>query len=410
MEKIVGAKLWKTMVEIFGGWIDSDRFGHSLEGGHPEAGPPFTSVRELITVLMCDFGVESHKSGFDICSPLCQLLARPVNIQGNHFVPADQIAYSGLCFAHVPGLVRAAVEQVMWEDGEVGFKELLKSAGVKKLDELIRRIAPGFVTADLAHGLLPILHEKAGGRALRDFFIANTRTDGFWLWHPDIPSGIGVPLPPHNITTMHGTVTVEVANYKAEVPTDLVAAYEWNAALHQQPGATTPDAIATGMVYRAVRDAGFPLCSMSDLRWTADAASDTDVANMMAFLEQTPDAEELLVEGDLCFLWLWERKEGSQKGLGVECLLAALSDLKKRFRTLKTLVVFVRPGQFRAWGESVPAAIELEQQEAIENIELLLRVAQPEKSFKGNLRLASSKPMSFAEALLALGAADLVGD
>jgi hypothetical protein len=69
------------------------------------------------------------------------------------------------------------------------------------------------------------------------------------------------------------------------------------------------------MVYVLPREGGYADCTASDLRWASDAVADADVAQMMAFLQQTPDVPDLLNRGDLCFIWLWERREGTERGI-----------------------------------------------------------------------------------------------
>ncbi|MBK1902258.1 MULTISPECIES: hypothetical protein [Burkholderia] len=184
---------------------------------------------------------------------------------------------------------------------------------------------------------------------------------GYFQWWPDAFTGWGTPLKPHAAKVLSGIATTRVLRYD-DCDSD-VKPYEWMTGFEASESQIIPDAVACGMVYVLPREGGYANCSFSDLRWASDAVSDTDVAQMVAFLTDTADASDLVQCGDLCFVWLWERRQGSEKGLGAKVLEAALVDLKKRFRGLKTLIVSLVPapagpeGQRTASSQRASAAL-----------------------------------------------------
>ena len=139
-------------------------------------------------------------------------------------------------------------------------------------------------------------------------------------------------------------------------------------------------------VFKLAND-GLPFSGHEHLVASADEVADTDVFQVVSFLDQHDDAEELINESDLCFVWLWERKSGALKGAGGECLRAAIKDIKSRFRKVKTVVVDVRPAQFKSWTDQIdPPTVELAKQEAIEAIHGRLHELDLGKLVSGEMR------------------------
>ena len=89
-----------------------------------------------------------------------------------------------------------------------------------------------------------------------------------------------------------------------------------------------------------------------------------------AFLEQHPDAEALIDAGDLAFVWLWERRRGAHPGAGLACLQAALTDLCRRLRRIRTVVIDLKPYQYVVSdGAGTPATMHIEKLEAMDRLQ-----------------------------------------
>jgi hypothetical protein len=125
---------------------------------------------------------------------------------------------------------------------------------------------------------------------------------------------------------------------------------------------------------------------------------------VVSFLDQHDDAEELINESDLCFVWLWERKANTPKGAGGECLMAAIKDIKSRFRKVRTVVVDVRPSQFKSWTDQIyPPTVELAKQEAMEAIHGRLHELNLGKIVSGEMRcIVNNHDSDPDEAIVAL--------
>jgi len=71
----------------------------------------------------------------------------------------------------------------------------------------------------------------------------------------------------------------------------------------------------------------------------------------------------------LAFVWLWERREGTAKGFGAKCLVAAVDDLKRRFRRVKTVILDARPAQFADWGSELePPMVVIQKRTAVDSL------------------------------------------
>jgi hypothetical protein len=102
----------------------------------------------------------------------------------------------------------------------------------------------------------------------------------------------------------------------------------------------------------------------------ADCVSDVDLLQVNAFFEQHPDAPMLIEAGDLAFVWLWERRASSRSGAGKACLQAALTDLRRRMRRIRTIVIDLKPYQFAVCdGAGMPATLHIEKLEAVDRLQ-----------------------------------------
>ena len=87
-EKYFGRPLGNKVATIFREWVQYDRFGDNFSEGHPHAGPPIRSVRELCQKL---FGTPTSVSGIQILGrvtdlemPLRQALRIPCAVSYTH--------------------------------------------------------------------------------------------------------------------------------------------------------------------------------------------------------------------------------------------------------------------------------------------------------------------------------------
>lgn len=184
-------------------------------------------------------------------------------------------------------------------------------------------------------------------RTLLSFFIRPPKVAQFSLVEAKSYSGLGRQLATHVTTHDEYSVEIRVARYNEVVCA--VTAYEWMATL-TLAGASQNDAAACGMVYVFDRVKGTPTGDKDDLIFAADSLADDDVLQAQSFLDQHEDSSQVIEQSDLAFVWLWERREGTAKGLGAKCLVAAVEDLKRRFRRVKTVILDARPAQFADWG------------------------------------------------------------
>jgi hypothetical protein len=166
-----------------------------------------------------------------------------------------------------------------------------------------------------------------------------------------------------------------------------VRAYEWCAELREQVSSEWPDAVAYGMAYRFDRKEGLPGGGKWDLMTAADGLADVDLLQVNAFLEQHDDAEALIDEGDLAFVWLWERRSAVRAGAGRACLLTALSDLCRRLRNIRTVVVDLKPYQYVVTdGAGMPTAVHIEKLEALDRLQTFVDGLRLGEIAKGHCR------------------------
>lgn len=397
------------MSSLFRDWVTADSFGYSHSKGHPESGEPFTSVRQLLQLL---FGspVGTHE-GFslpqvhDLNIPLNAVLKMTVHSASDAPKPVEYYVYSGICFANMPALLYEVSCHSPSDNGAAEFNAMLGASPFKTWRELSTAILHGPVTATISHSLLNIFREMNGTRTALSFFMTQAMENGYQSWGSNASAlWTGKLLKQHDVQVADGLVEIKVSSYVDSIDGDSVCAYEWNAELRKTAGSTDPDAIAYGMVYKFRRANGWPLGSLTDLAWAADAIADADVSQVAAFIDQHPDAAAAVEEGDICFVWLWERKNGSQKGIGAQCMLAAIKDMKKRFPAIKTIVISVNPSQFVRWNEPCdPPQVQLEKHEAIDKVACAIESLSLDKIIHGEVHLIIEKPMSEREVLAYLG-------
>jgi hypothetical protein len=115
--------------------------------------------------------------------------------------------------------------------------------------------------------------------------------------------------------------------------------------------------------------------------------ADVDLLQVNAFFDQHEDAKALIEAGDLAFVWLWERRSGTRPGAGQACLRAALTDLCRRQRRIRTVVIELKPYQFVVSDSAVtPAAVHIDKLEAMDRLQAFVDGLQLDRLVKGQCR------------------------
>lgn len=305
----------------------------------------------------------------DLSQTLSELTPVEFRTYGGTQLDIGRLMFGEICLSAIPALWEDTYSYCPTDDSSVAAHHQL-------LDELkaflsiddVRGIYPALESPPCSTALAAILYGDllylVGQKCLADFY-KNTRSpEGWYRNGPDLFTGYGRPLDTHAFETPHGLVTVAVSRYTNDTGAR-TKPYEWLATLQKDPRRPNSpiDAYACGMVYVGPKRIGAR--SASDLMTSADAVADVDVLQVRAFLEQS-DAESIWEQSDLCFIWLWERAEHAGKGAGAACLKAAVSDIKKRFGTVRTVIFDCQPMQFKldTWSATDPAEIVEDRLEA----------------------------------------------
>ena len=103
--------------------------------------------------------------------------------------------------------------------------------------------------------------------------------------------------------------------------------------------------------------------------------------------DDTEDAEALIGAGDLAFVWLWERRTGTRPGAGQECLRAALTDLCRRHRRIRTVVIDLKPYQYVVSdGAGTPTSLHIDKLEAVDRLQSFVDGLHLDQLVKGQCR------------------------
>lgn len=412
-QSVLGPKLWSRMRRIYCEWVRHDEYGESIYA--PSERRPqqsLMSARQFIGPVMAHgsrhgYWLRSRRVEAGMDTPVVDLLSMRLARTGTTG-PVAELFIQALCLAQLQQLLSAALDFGFEEESEKSL--LINGAGCVTYDELSGRLRTNQGALPVAQALADLLRQELGALKVRELFLAPVNKHGYRFWVPAHFSGEGVALKDTVVALPECSVRMQVSRYTEDVGSN-VRPFEWQAQLRVDPNSDEPDAVAYGMVYILAREGEVLLSTASDLRWAADSVADSDVEQVLAFLGQHSDARELMDAGDLCFVWGWERRSGTGKGLGAEVLGTALKALKKRFRRLHTLVVDVSPAQFRPQASPLePAEIQVERLEAFERVERLLEELAPQKAFDGQLRQVASRRMTFHETVAELAAADLMDD
>lgn len=236
-------------------------------------------------------------------------------------------------------LLETAVEAAEWDTYAQALAA--KEAGLRRLETSGRE--------QLAEALTSLVETEMAGLTLIDAFRRRRHEAGFASWAQ------------HNARLLQEADRVPASStvkplflYLSEVEEDdePVAAVEWVGGL-KDPDLRTWRSVAAGMLYRFVRRArnrGI------DLTEAADRSSGGDLERVVAFLN-THDHETILGEGDIAFVWEWERRYGTQPGEGLECLSAICTQLRATAPNLKSIVIALSPERLAPRCAAEPALI-----------------------------------------------------
>jgi hypothetical protein len=392
---MIGATLLERLVAVYAGWLDQDELGVQFLG--PNGLLPdgrVTPVREFLEELI------RAASGVDAVIELPAALKHPESTFGQLLgsslvthvgppVPVEAVARHKLCMQVVPMLLVAGLRlQDEIDNGGQIRGRILEESGCENPDDFTRWGHSPANKAGLADALLQVLKSKLSQRTIRSFFMVDVASNGYRRWASQMRAskGAGTALARHIDRTSTGDVSIEVLRYSVEeeVP---VRAYEWCAELREDAASETPDAIAYGMAYAFKREHGVPTGGEWDLLTAADCMADVDFLQVNAFLEQHPDAHTLIDAGDLVFVWMWERRAGVRPGAGWACLQAALADLRRRLRRIRTVVIDLKPYQFVVSdGAGMPATLHVEKLEAVDRLQAFIAGLHLEEMLQGHCR------------------------
>lgn len=371
-------------------FLDKDRFEslYPSQDCQLEGHPSMRNLLQDILSFKPDSDSPLHFPAFpNLDITFAQFLQTPFTHGTGKRLPLEAAVYSMFCWDAVKLVVRDAFIFSVTPEGEEEERALIAESAFHSAKDLQKYLKEQETVAWLADLFLAQMKKSWGHLALRAFFHVEPSPIGYLNWWPGARTGVGTALKSKVLVTPVGKTEVHVSRYE-DMETG-IKAYEWNAELRSRPDSEVPDAIACGMVYVFERDGeGGPYSGTDSLLATADAVADTDVLQVRSFLDQHDDADELIFESDLCFVWLWERRADMPKGVGGECLRAAIKDVKSRFRKVKTVIVDVRPSQFKSWTDPIidPPLIELAKQEAIEAVHSRLNELDLDKLVAGEMR------------------------
>jgi hypothetical protein len=405
------------LTAVYETWLDRDDFGQRyVEACQPGQDIGVTSVRQFLEELL------RASSGPQARMERPAALEHPdstlMQLLGSHLVTRDgpcglveSLAHHALCLQVIPGLLFEAFGAQDQIENALGTEaEPLAQSALVERHALAQEIFDPADRAALADTLLAILESKLGPRTIRSFFTVDVADNGYRLWngHMRAPQDFGTTLARHHIRTSAGGVGIDLMRYPDDEGTG-VRAYEWCAELRENAESELPDAVAYGMAYCFERAQGKPVAGKWELMTAADCLADVDLLQVNAFLEQHPDAEDLIDAGDLAFVWLWERRRGARAGAGAACLRAALTELRRRLRNIRTVVIDLKPYQFVVSdGAGTPTTLHIEKLDAVDRLQSFVDGLRLDRIVNGNCRCIVNRDGDDPKAAMrALGLAGL---
>ena len=392
---MIGPTLLDRLVAVYAGWLDQDELGvHFLGSNGLQPDGQVTSVREFLEDLIR--AASGPDAVFELPAALKhpdgtlgQLLGSSLLTHSGRPVPVEAMARQKLCLQVVPMLLSEGLgfrDEI--DNGAQVRARILAESGCKDSDAFTQWIHDPVNHAGLADTLMKVLKSTLSQRTVRSFFMVDVASNGYRRWAPytRAPRDAGTPLARRIAHTSAGDVSIEVLRYAVDedVP---VRAYEWCAELREEATSETPDAIAYGMAYAFEREHGIPAGGQWDLLTAADCLTDVDLLQANAFFEQHPDAQTLIEAGDLAFVWLWERRAGVRPGAGRACLQAGLTDLRRRLRRIRTVVIDLKPYQYVVSdGAGMPATLHVEKLEAVDRLQAFVAGLHLDEMLEGHCR------------------------
>jgi hypothetical protein len=370
---------WRDrLIAVYATWVDQDDFGQRIaQICRPRQDAGVSSVRQFLEeLLQASSGpnalIERPAALDHPDSTFLHLLGSPLVTQAGPRGLVESVAHHALCLQPIPRLlVEATGHQHPTGNDVQPHVEPTGSITGDDRDVIAQGSIDETERLELADALMAVLKDKLGHRTIRSFFTVDVAGNGYRLWneHLRAASDSGTALARHSIQTDAGHVSVDLLRYADEEQTR-VRAYEWCAELREDLSSELPDAIAYGMAYCFARHDGMPIGGKWELMTAADCLADVDLLQVNAFFDQHEDGEALIDEGDLAFVWLWERRSGTRPGVGQACLWAALTDLCRRLRRIRTIVIDLKPYQYVVSdGAGTPAAVHLEKLDAVDHLQ-----------------------------------------
>ena len=384
------------LTAVYANWLDQDDFGRRyVEVFSPRQDTGVTSVRQFLEELLRlssgpNADIERPAALEHPDSTFMQLLGSPLVTQTGPRGFVESVAHHALCLRVIPRLLFEAFGyQDEIENGVLTRAELPTDSMSVDRHVCAQGINDPADRAALADTLMAVLKSKLGQRTIRSFFAVDVASNGYRLWEPQkrAPKDSGAALARHVIQTDAGGVSIDLMRYPDDEETH-VRAYEWCAELREVAASELPEAVAYGMAYCFERmEGGLPVGGKWDLMTAADCLADVDLLQVSAFFEQHHDAEALIDAGDLAFVWLWERSSGARAGAGQACLRAALTDLRRRLRHIRTVVIDLKPYQYVVSdGAGMPTTLHIEKLEAVDRLQSFIDGLHLDDMVKGQCR------------------------
>lgn len=376
---MMAAGLRERLIAVFSTWVDQDEFGPRMDQtGGPQQDAGVYSVRQFLEELLRSSAgpnavIERPAALDHPDSTFLQLLGSPLLTPAGARGRIDAFARHVLCLQAIPRLLAEAADcaDSIGSQDALPFAEPAQGHSGDTRDAIAQHGLDPAERVELADALMARLESKLGLRTIRSFFTVPVESNGYRLWNPHrrAPAGTGRALARHAIQTDAGDVSIDLMRYSDDEQTG-VRAYEWCAELREAASSELPDAIAYGMVYCFDRQDGMPAGGKWELMTAADYLADVDLLQVNAFFDQHEDSEALIELGDLAFVWLWERRSGTRPGAGQACLRAALTDLCRRLRRIRTIVIDLKPYQYVVSdGAGTPAAVHIEKLDAVDRLQ-----------------------------------------
>lgn len=368
----------------------------------PRPQPNTPSIRVFISRLVgTHYAVRkqgaSSKASFpliDLSMTLRDLVPIEYRLSNGERQTLGQLMAQEICLGALPQLLSDVSMYRPLDPKSVDEHRLMKESltaflGVDERD-VFRALKAPVCQQALVNVLFADLLRLAGSRKLSSFYTEERDEEGWYANGPALFTGYGQALKTHELQTSQGQVAIRVSRYTEETGA-VTRPYEWQAALRANPEdpASPILAYACGMIYVGPSFMGER--DTEDLLLASDSIADVDILQVRAFLEQD-EAEEIWLESDLCFVWLWERAEQAAKGAGAVCLKTAIADLKKRFRSVYTVVFDCQPMQVKTdvWSEIDPPEIEEARLEATARLHTYITQLQLETVVNGGVLFISN--------------------